>query len=446
MRDLFLTAFVFTVLPFSLYRPWVGVIAFYWISLMNPHRLSWGFATTMPFAFLFAGATIGGMMMTKDRKKVPWTAELTLMLILGLYFTVTTYFAWAQANAWHRWDSVMKIYLMTYIMTMLIYGRERIRIMLLVAALSIGFFGLKGGIFSLTGGGANQVRGPEGSFIASNTEIGLAMLMVLPLLIFLAREETNKWFKRLLIVVAIFTCVSIVFTYSRGAMLGMAVVMPLIFLKSRAKFTFLFIFVPLAYLGYQWAPESIFQRAESVNTYDQDRSAMQRLQAWSVSWNIALDHPLTGAGFELEYHPDEDRWLSYANRKYDDFGNTSRAAHSVYFQVIGHHGLVAAALYFLMLILLMWHLFRLRKVGLKHPELQWIATYADAIFLGMVGFLVAGAFLNAAYFDLMYLYLAMAGVLQREVTSQPSPAQPKKSWQNNIRAQSLASDKSRNGS
>ena len=48
-----------------------------------------------------------------------------------------------------------------------------------VMALSIGFFGVKGGIFTVVGGGENMVWGPPGSFIEGNNELALALIMVL---------------------------------------------------------------------------------------------------------------------------------------------------------------------------------------------------------------------------------------------------------------------------
>jgi putative inorganic carbon (HCO3(-)) transporter len=413
MRDFFLTAFVFCIAPVALIRPWVGIVGFFWLGFMNPHKLSWGFARGMPYAQMLAVCTLAGLLFTKDKKSIPWTTELVIMVLLAGYFTFTTFFAWAPGPAWVQWEKVMKIYFMTFIMTMLIYDRYKIHILLLISALSIGFFGFKGGIFTLTSGGANHVLGPEGTFIEGNTFLGLAMLMVLPLLVFLAREENRKWVKRGLYVTAGLTCVSIIFTYSRGAMVGLAVVFPLLFLKARGKMLFLLVFLPVAYIGYQWAPQQIFQRAELISDYQEDRSAMQRWQAWSVSWNVALSHPLTGGGFELEYTPDKARWLSYANRKYDRFGDEARAAHSSYFQILGQHGLIAFILFLIFIWALMLRLWRLRKMGRIKPEYEWFANYADALLIGMTGYLVSGAFLNAAYFDLMYVFAGIAAILQR---------------------------------
>ena len=62
------------------------------------------------------------------------------------------------------------------------HDRNKIDSLIWVIAISIGFYGFKGGIFTLTSGGDNHVLGPEGSFIFGNTEIGLALIMALPLI------------------------------------------------------------------------------------------------------------------------------------------------------------------------------------------------------------------------------------------------------------------------
>ena len=425
LRDLFVLVTVLVSVPTALVRPWIGILVFLWLGFMNPHKLAWGFVKGLPVAMLVGGATLLGLLFTRDRRSVPWTPELGLVAVLGVYFTFTTFFAWAPEEAWAQWEKVMKIFVMTFVMTMLIFGRQRIHVLLMMAALSIGFFGFKGGIFSITGGGHSQVLGPEGTFIEGNTFIGLAMVMVLPLLIFLAREEARTWVRRGLYLTAGLTVVAIVFTYSRGALVGLAAVVPLIFLKSKNKILLVLILIPMAYGIMSFAPDALTDRAETIETYDQDRSAMQRIQAWSVAWNVAKDYPLTGAGFEFEYADDEQRWLSYADRAYDQFGEVARAAHSLYFQVLGQHGLVAFCLFLLMLFFTYRTLYRLVRDSRKYPDTAWIANYAAAVQVGMIGYLAAGAFLNSAYFDLFYLFMGAAAILRRELLlAHPVVAKP----------------------
>jgi putative inorganic carbon (hco3(-)) transporter len=298
-----------------------------------------------------------------------------------------------------------------------IYGPRRIRLLLLVVALSVGFFGIKGGIWVLMTGGANTILGPRGgSFISSNTYIGLAFLMVAPLLVMLARTEPNLWFRRFLYVAGGLNFFSVPFTYSRGALVGLAVVLPLMFLRSRAKFLIILAAIPLVYFGKPLLPDRLVQRTQTIQTYEEDQSAMLRIQAWGVNFNIAKTRPLIGAGFGLEYASDE-QWLSYANFLVADGDpeiNYARSAHSSYFQVLGSHGFLALALFIALLASL---LLRLQVLKGRAEDLsggEHIATYASGLQLALVGFCVSGAFINAAYFDLLYLYIALTAVLWRE--------------------------------
>ncbi len=235
MRDYVLTAIVFALLPVCLARPWLGVLAWYWVGLMNPHRLTWSFAYTMPFAMLIAGATLLGAVIAKDRRPIPWNRELILMAILLAYFTLTTFYAWAPAYAWPQWEKVAKVIFMTFVATMFIYGKTRIRMLLLVVVASIGFYGFKGGIWSILHGGAERVQGPEGSFIEGNTFLGLALNMVIPVLVALARDENRRWLRQLLYVTAGLSVIASIFTYSRGAWLGLAVMIPLVLLQLKMR-------------------------------------------------------------------------------------------------------------------------------------------------------------------------------------------------------------------
>jgi hypothetical protein len=51
---------------------------------------------------------------------------------------------------------------------------------------------------------------------------------------------------------------------------------------------------------------------------------------------------------------------------------------------------------------------RLRKQAARDPALAWIDSYAQIVELGILGYMVSGAFLGRAYFD---LYLQIVAVL-----------------------------------
>lgn len=418
MRDYAVTAFIFAILPVCVMRPWLGILAWYWFGLMNPHRLTWDFAYDMPFGVLIGGATLVGLLLSKDRRPIPWNPVLVLFPVLMVYFTVTSFFAWAPAAAWVQWDKVMKVIFMTLIASKLIYGHDRIRAIMLTVVVSLGFYGVKDGINMILAGGTRTIQGVPGSFLDGNTFMGLGYLMVLPLTVIMARDEKRAWVRRAFHVAAALTVVSTIFTYSRGAYLGLAAVLPLLFLKSQKKFIAAFVLVLGGFLASTLLPEKVFDRADQiVNRQESERSAPSRLCAWQVGLRIARDYPLTGAGFEFEYSDNQARWLSYADEDCREFRTTSVAAHSIYFQVLGQHGFAAFALYAALLVTVMLSLRRTRTRALETPGYEWAANHASALQVALAGYLVSGAFLNAAYFDLAWLYFALSAILAKEIAA-----------------------------
>jgi O-antigen ligase len=134
-----------------------------------------------------------------------------------------------------------------------------------------------------------------------------------------------------------------------------------------------------------------------------------------VAWNLARDNPLTGAGFNFEYGNIRDRWLAYGSEEYEWALRRAQAAHSIYFQVLGQHGFVALGLFLALLVGTWVSLGRLRSRASAHPELGWLSSYASGLQIGLVGYMVTGAFLSSAYFDLAYLYYAFAAILWRDL-------------------------------
>ena len=425
MRDIVLTAIIFGLLPVCLLRPWIGILTWYWFGLMNPHMFTWGFARTMQFAMMIALATLVGAFFARDRKPIPWNRELVLIAIFMVYVTFTNFFAWEPAEAWVYWEQFAKILLMTFVATMFIYGRDRIKALMLVIGLSFAFYGIKGAIFTIRGGGVHNVQGPEGVFIGGNTFLGLALNMAIPVLVSLARDEQNTKLKYFLNFSAACCVISSVFTYSRGALLGLAVVLPLLLLRDPRKAWGGMIFLLVAgYMVVSIAPERLWKRAETIQTYEEDLSAVARLRSWSVAWNIAKDRPITGAGFQYENSPNRARWFSYSDEKYRQLGGGTQAAHSAFFQVLGQHGFVASGIYLLLMALAILTLTRLRRQARAIPGAEWIATYADGLRIGIIAFAISGAFINVAYFDLYYIYIAMAAILSRELRAIKNPVLP----------------------
>jgi probable O-glycosylation ligase (exosortase A-associated) len=308
---------------------------------------------------------------------------------------------------------------MAVVGTMLIHGRNRVRWLLLVAALSIGMYGIKGGAWAVLTGGVHRVFGPAGSFLFDNNFFGLACVMVIPVMMMLAREEPNKWMRRLLYGAVVLNILAAVFTYSRGAVVGLAIVLPLLFLRSQQRILLLVFIVPLAFIGKDLLPEKWVTRQESTLNYEQDESAMQRLATWNVHLNVALDRPLVGAGFNFHDSPDVQRYRSYASPETIRYLSHAHgtAAHSVYFQLLGQHGFVGLGLFLGMLGAMYFRLRRIIRLCIGRKDVQWIASYASGLRIALIGYVVCGIFLSVAYFELLYLMVTVPAILAREMAA-----------------------------
>jgi putative inorganic carbon (HCO3(-)) transporter len=226
IRDGVITCVILGSVPFCFTRPYIGVLMWSWLSFMVPHRLAWGFAYDMPFSQIVAIPTIIGLFLTDERRRIPAFLESGLLATFWLLTLVTTVFAWYPDDAWPDFQRFSKILLMTFVIIVLVQDRVKLRYLLMVEAFSIGFYGFKGGLWSMaTGGASGLVLGPEGAFIGDNNGLALGLNMNLPILLFLAREEQRIWLRKLLHVIFFFSISAVMFTYSRGGFLGLAVVL-----------------------------------------------------------------------------------------------------------------------------------------------------------------------------------------------------------------------------
>ncbi len=195
LRDIVLAVIVFGLLPFVLKRPSWGVYLSAWLGYMNPHRLCYGFMLSFPVVQVVALTTLAGMLLSRERIRMIWSREVILLLILIAWMGVTTSQAFFFDLAWEQYIKVLKIQILTFMTLMLLTTREKLHIFVWVIALSLGFYGIKGGIFTIVHGGVYRVQGPLGTFIGGNNELALALVMTIPLMRYLHLQETRKWLK-----------------------------------------------------------------------------------------------------------------------------------------------------------------------------------------------------------------------------------------------------------
>ncbi len=304
MRDLVLVAVVFGVLPFVFTRPFWGILLSSWLGYMNPHLLAWGFSRTLPLVMVTALVTLIGMLISKETKRMIWSREIVVLLAVRAVDGCHHNAGLLSRTCPQQFTKVVKIQILMVMTLLLLTSRERVHQLVWVISLSLGLYGVKGGIFTILTGGAYRVQGPLGSFIGGNNEIGLALIMTIPLMRYLQLQESRRWIKLGLAAAIALTIVAIIGTQSRGALVGLTLMGVIFWFKSRHKLVLAIALVVTLGATLNFMPESWFNRMSTIQTYEEDKSAQGRLLhgAWPSIWQT------TGSPAEVS-RPGRHRFL-----------------------------------------------------------------------------------------------------------------------------------------
>ena len=213
-----------------------------------------------------------------------------------------------------------------------------------------------------------------------------------------------------------FTWHAIFLTGSRGGLLGLIAVCGYVILKAK-RVLLTAVLVPAFTIALVWQGGPMRQRGASIAEFEEDTSALGRLNAWQTGYEMMKDHPVTGVGignFMVAYR-------SYSQTRV-------RVAHSSVIQLGAETGVVAAVAY----LLVFWNIYsQRRKVrkgrwGTASPLME---TLGNATECSLLGFFVCSLFLNLATFEALYYLLvvracwyhlrARAGAAQGSTAARP---------------------------
>lgn len=412
IRGFLMLAFFLVSIPVCFVRPFYGVLLWYVVAFLNPQSsiLYWSGATSFPWAEAVAIPTLCGFAVFS----CGWMARLAsrevgMMVVLWIWFTTTAMvsahtplFMHHTQDTWHRWEFVSKILLMTIVTIALVDSFARLRMLVIVMSGCFGALVLRSLPFIVMTGGAYRLYGPQFSMVGDNNDFGLALNMTLPLFFFLAQTESNRWLKRLFGFLFVATIPAIFCTYSRGALIGLAATFGLMLLRLKQRAVLVPIVILAAAMAFLFAPEAWKERMNPGQGLDS--SARERLNAWTFSWNLALDYPIAGGGFST-FTPE-------LFQRYAPVVGDVRGPHSVYFGVLAEHGFTGLALY-LALVLSCFAKARRLSRDARFYEDQTVVGYINMFRFSLIGFLVSGFFLGRAYFDYYFAIVACLVVLDR---------------------------------
>ncbi len=417
LRDIALAIVCFGALPLIPFRPFIGLLVFSWLAYFRPQDLSWVLRSSH-FSQYVAQALLLGMLLSvlfprllQREKWVTLKTQTVWMIVLWVWVWICCQTAVNPALTERRFDVFTNLIIIAVLTTGLVCSKGRFRLMTMVIGLSLGALGLKYALFGAIHGGVVFTTGP-GGFMVDNNSFALCLNMALPLLAGIAFVEERKSIRLLALLLAIGSVGTIILTFSRGGLLTLgAVAVMLVWtpgkrLKAAAVLALLvggfFLFTDESF------QEKYFGRAGSIKNYEEDQSAMGRIEAWGTAIRISKDYPIFGVGPANLYAVHSD---------YSDNPGV-RVTHNSFLQFLHDTGYPGLAL---LGGLLLVSLHRLQLVRIRYDQ-QWVRTYARMLQISFVAYIVGASLLDMAYLDLIYHLVGMSVCLEVAAEA-PLPAE-----------------------
>lgn len=397
MRDIVILCLIGWTFILAFRHPWVGILSWTWVSIMNPHQLSWALSS-LPVAAAIGGATLVGLVATADRRDFSQQREGIVLILFMVWMCITLPFSFLWDDSFELWKRVMKIDLMLLVAMAVLHSKRHVMLLVWVLVVSIGFYGVKGGLFTVATGGSYRVWGPSNTYIEGNNEVALAFVIVIPLMRFLQMQMSTRRGQHVMTACMLMMVASSLGSHSRGALLAIFAMAVVMWWRGKNKMTGAVVFIVVGTVLLSLMPAEWWARMNTIRSYNQDDSALGRINAWWMAFNLAKAN-FFGGGFMVSqpllfslYAPDP---------------NDVHAAHSIYFMVLGEHGFVGLFLFITMFCLVWGTAGRLRLQGRQQPETQWLSDLGSMCQVSLAGYAVGGAFLSLSYWDLPYNILIL---------------------------------------
>jgi probable O-glycosylation ligase (exosortase A-associated) len=344
--------------------------------------------------------------LSRERKALPTDGFIIFLMLFAVWSSVCVYTALDRPFSFPLWSRTMKTMVLVLAVATLARSPARIQAVLWTVVASIGFYAIKGGGFVAFTGGRHEVVGPAGTMIEDNNELGLAFVVLVPLVGYLKAVSRNTFARFAAMATIPLTIVAALGTYSRGALLALIAMACFHALRSRTGLILLVVGAVLAAGLPALAPASWRERMATIGHSSEDASFQGRVAAWRTSVNIATARPLVGGGF-ASVERDEVVKLFKSPGSLEH----GRAAHSIYFEVLGDTGFVGLALYLAVLTSAALNTLLVLWFARSRPELDWARKLARALQTALVAILIGGSALSMAYYDGFLVILALSSCL-----------------------------------
>lgn len=412
MRYLLVMGFIALAIPISFLRPVYAASFLIWADIFRP--FSWA-KTYEPFqialvvvAVLAASFTIG--LIRKQITLRPNRATICMAIFLGWSF-ISAYLAPNRDFAMVGFLTEIKILAPILFISMTIATLNDAKVLLWTLALSVGIYGAQAGVHAIIVGHPVTDMAIDGGQMTDRNDFILAVLVSLPLLLFIVKHYKGYFRIPVRILIGLFMVFSVIavpLSNSRGGILGLAVTVLFTTALSKRKWRNLALLIALTPLILLAVPQSVWERMNTIELgeHQEEGSAAERLQQMTGGIHMARDNPLTGVG--------PYSFINYIL----DYTPAKLEAHSVFIKCAAELGIPGLLIYLGSLFYIFMGLFSIyrRYFGID----KFISSLAVSLCMSHISFWATAAFVNQLYSEYYWCLIALSGgvisvVKEREI-------------------------------
>jgi probable O-glycosylation ligase (exosortase A-associated) len=416
-----------------LVEPFWGVAIYYLFAVLRPQNMwqwslppdiRWSNYVAIASMFGSIGLALGMLPFGRDPGTFAgFKRAHKVMFLFAVWVYITYITAYDREAAWFYIVEYTKLFVMYFVSVIVVRNIRQIWILYLLTALSLGYIAYEINFLYLVNGRLDIYHHGYGG--VDNNGAGLMLAVGVPLCVYAWQASKKIWRWAFLGFVPLLLH-AIMLSYSRGAMVGIVVGVPLIIMRATRRRQFAAAVLALALVVPTMAGQEVRDEFFSTAQYQEDGSANSRFGSWTAAIRMANDHPLLGMGlrnsslFSHQYGADIE----------------GRVIHSQFFQILADCGYPGLFLYLMVLATAWFSLRQVRKAmkGRTDDEAILIKSMANGIECGLFVFCASAAFLSVELFELPYVLLllsaqlgavtALAAQTVSPPVAKPTPAPP----------------------
>lgn len=422
MLNLFLFAFVLAFLAAGARRPFIFVLAYTYIDIVAPQKVTWGFLAHIPISLIAFVCAFGAWLFADDKRGARFSLRQGLLAMLLVYCFMTTQTADFPEFAAEKWGWVWKALVFAMFLPLTLRTRLRIESLALIMVLSVGVIVIGGGIKTLAGGGGYgdlKLLVNDNTGLYEGSIISAVAIAVIPLTFWLMRHGTvfvPDWRVKLFGLALSFSCLLMpVGTQARTGLICVAVLAAMALRTAKNRFVLMGVLCVGALVAYPMLPASFKERMGTIENHQGDQSASTRVAVWGWTIKYAEQHPF-GGGFEA-YRQNKvvydtvstDKAGSNVEIDKEKIEEVGRAYHSSYFEMLGEQGYPGLAMWLMLHLLGVWHMEILRRRYRKDPPegFTWVSPLANALQQSQIIYLVGSLFVGIAFQPFCYMLVGL---------------------------------------